>query len=251
MQLKTTWVELKTFLQDRKLQAQFVEFSNCYMVFGIDANFVLSCKIMKEDPAPDPSDQKDFEDNYLSNANKTYSDRDGSPLQMLKITRRGWKFFQPFFEFTTAKLGSVYSKDYTNSNTNTVTIRFFKLVGGTETKMVSPTQANLDSNCVMTQVDWKLPYNFGIIGGGVFAETQPSTNMRIWVVGAPGVANIEFLQGCNLKLVKDAKFHNDGRVPKLMKYDNPVAGTNVFRIIVRHNVGSKSELMPYFEIFKA
>ncbi len=80
MQLETTWAELKSFLQVRKIKAQFIEFEKSYIIYGIDANFVIFCKMKKEATAPDPSSQKDFEDNFKLLGNKTFSDSDGSVL---------------------------------------------------------------------------------------------------------------------------------------------------------------------------
>lgn len=74
------WAEVKSFIDNRSICAQFVEFSNKYWVVAIDGPFALQTLIPKVSPAPDPSDQKDFEENYKDDGNQSYTDSNGIEL---------------------------------------------------------------------------------------------------------------------------------------------------------------------------
>lgn len=66
MQLEITWTELKSFLDDRNLSANYVEFPNIYIVTGVDHYLSFFCKIRKDSNA----DQVDFETNYKPTGNQ-------------------------------------------------------------------------------------------------------------------------------------------------------------------------------------
>jgi hypothetical protein len=74
------WAELKSFLDTRSISAQYVEFSTKYLIVAIDGPISLNCLLDKKSPTPDPSDQKDFEDNYKTGGNQSYTDSNGIEL---------------------------------------------------------------------------------------------------------------------------------------------------------------------------
>lgn len=71
-----TWVNFKTLvLTNKSLRLQYKEANDGtrYEIWAKDADDTYVVRITKEGTAPDPSDQKDFEDNYKTNANKAES----------------------------------------------------------------------------------------------------------------------------------------------------------------------------------
>ena len=81
MEIQVEWEDLKSFVSDRKLSWQYVEFSHAYVVIAIDGPITLSTHIKKESPIN--SDQSDFETNFksLSTSNSSYTDASGRPIQ--------------------------------------------------------------------------------------------------------------------------------------------------------------------------
>ena len=67
------WTTFKEFVDDRSLSIQYVTVNDTYWLKAFDGPFNVETTIYKKTSAPDPSDQKDFEDNYQGNANKTLS----------------------------------------------------------------------------------------------------------------------------------------------------------------------------------
>ena len=67
MAISVDWSDLKSFLDDRKLAAQFVETDSKYIVQGVDGQFTLESILPKGES---DSDTTDFENNYKSGGNK-------------------------------------------------------------------------------------------------------------------------------------------------------------------------------------
>lgn len=65
-----TWADFKNFVDTRKVSIQWIETVNSYVLRAMDGPFILGVTLDKDIPTPDPSDQKDFEDNYKANSNK-------------------------------------------------------------------------------------------------------------------------------------------------------------------------------------
>ncbi len=69
MELKCNWTLVKQILDSRKIKVQYLDFVSSYYVAAMDGSFKVWCWINKAEEAPDPSDQKDFEDNYKAAGN--------------------------------------------------------------------------------------------------------------------------------------------------------------------------------------
>lgn len=249
MQNRLKWSDLKAFLDERKVPAQFVEFDNHYLIRAIDGPNSFWCELGKVTPAPEESEQEDFELNYKPYGNKTYSDTDGTVLYRLKISQKGWQYFEDYFELETSKLDSLVHKDMDNQDCSYVTVKFYD-----DSDQELTDQNDLDSSCVKTVIDWMPPYDYEIIGGAIRMKTQPSADLYTWVVAVPDISaqyggSKEFLRNLNLSYLTNSLFKNDGRVPKYLKYD-AVNKTNKFRIIFRHPTGLKQKVMLNFELFK-
>ncbi len=75
------WSDVKAFLDERSVPAQYIDFKNTYWILAIDGSFQVWCRISKGDPAS--ADQIDFETNYKDLANTTVTDSDGHSVVRL------------------------------------------------------------------------------------------------------------------------------------------------------------------------
>lgn len=72
-EIKQNWSDFKSNVDDRGLGVQwYVENSN-YVILAFDGPLTFKTEIYKEATAVDPSDQKDFEDNYKAAGNANVS----------------------------------------------------------------------------------------------------------------------------------------------------------------------------------
>lgn len=69
------WTSFKTIIDDRNLHIQYIEINDMYYLSAFDSHFRIGCMILKVTPTPDPSDQKEFEDNYESECNERLEER--------------------------------------------------------------------------------------------------------------------------------------------------------------------------------
>ncbi len=208
--------------------------------------------------AKDDDGTKDISDvndgvNYLKDIENLPSDADGVPLSRTKITQSGWHFQAHVFEFTTSKLASTYSKDIDDDDLGFLTIKYYD---SSDVELVAGTQAELDSDCVLTVIDWEPDYNYEIIGGTLYQSVVPSTDVRLWILAVPDLTpaqggSIPFVEGgLNLKHMGTGPIVDlDGKTPKLMSYD-ATYHTNKFRFTTRHNAGAQCPLMIMFKIFE-
>lgn len=72
--INSTWTDIKAFIDSRNISAQYLETSSNYHIIVIDGNFSLEIRLKKTSPAN--SDQLDFETNYKTSGNKTFTDSD-------------------------------------------------------------------------------------------------------------------------------------------------------------------------------
>ena len=79
MDVKQTWTIFKDMLADKVLSLQYYFDGRDYKIWAMEGNVRYCCDIRKVEQAPADSDQKDFEDNYMSDANKpmSVSDEEG------------------------------------------------------------------------------------------------------------------------------------------------------------------------------
>lgn len=193
--------------------------------------------------------------NFLKDIDMTPRDSDGSPLQRTKITSTGWHYQLHGVEFTTSKLDSIESKKNDGSSWNFTTMKFYKLVDGSEVEITGDdlNQTYLNTNCIKTIIDWEPNFNIDIIGGMLEQISSPTEDVRLWVVGVPDVSaanggSKEFVSNVNLKFVDSIMI--DGKTPKYLAY-NATYHTSKFRLIFRHTAGYQHKMNMLFQIFKA
>ena len=74
--MQTTWSVLKSFATSRSLSIQWVDLGTQYWMAAYDGPFNMECILNKDGG----SDQIDFENNFKSAGNQTFSDSSGIPI---------------------------------------------------------------------------------------------------------------------------------------------------------------------------
>ena len=232
--MELPWSEFKTSLTS--LRTKYIDRDSTYFLFAYDGPFLITCKINQVN---DASDKSDFETNYKASFNKVLNptDSDGSPMSRMKMFKESVAVRFHFISFETAKLSSLYHKKPDGTDHSYCTYKIYD-VNDAEITL----QAN-EGNAVKTIIDWEPPsINYEIIGGGFYQNAVPSTNVYVWCVGVPDVAegyggSIPFASGANLKHMNSGQaFVIDGRVPKTMNY-NATYHTSKFRFVFKHDAG--------------
>lgn len=79
--MRVGWTELKAFVDARSVSIQYVVIADKYWLKAFDGPFCLETALYKKTTADDPSDQKDFEDNYIATANRKMNSIDVSGVK--------------------------------------------------------------------------------------------------------------------------------------------------------------------------
>ena len=205
--------------------------------------------------AKDDSGNNDIVDvstaiNYLKDT-VALADSDGAPLIRTKITNSGWHFQLQAVEFTTAKLNAIYNADESESDLGFTTVKFYD---DQDAEITSPTQQDLDNDCVKTVVEWEADHDIEVIGGIFEQPNNPTTDIRLWIIAIPDLTiaqggSIPFIHGgINLKLLS-GPLDIDGKTPKLMPY-SATYHTNKFRLVFKHGAGVQHQSMVVFKLFR-
>lgn len=246
------WSALKQ-IANLKGNLQYVEdFDNIY-VFLVDGNFSLTAIINKH---IDKDSKDDFETNYkhLANTNLWQNDTDGAQIVRTKAAKKGWSFWAIPIEITTSTLlGSLYCKDSNDQNISGITCKIYD-TNNDEITVAGLLNANL-STCVKTVIDFEPTFDYEIIGGALRINSNPSQDVRLWIVGAPDIpaeygGSKEFASGINLKfMAPDSSFEIDGRVTKFLTY-NPATHQGKMRIILKHPLGLQINMQIVIHLYR-
>ena len=183
-------------------------------------------------------------------------DDDGRQVQKSAATYKGWRYLAHPIELTTSKLNGCYSKDWTGTDRSDFTMKFYDVNG---TELVAGTQAELDTDCVKTEITFAPAYDYDIIGGNVFQHTRPTTDIRMWVIAGaidlkhlPGTVT-EFVGGLNFKFVSaEDHIETDGRASARLNQTTegvPVP-TNKMQYTFCHDAGHQHDIMIVVEYFR-
>lgn len=248
------WTEFKKYL-DRGLSPQEIaddDNDGQVNIILIDGQLSVYFRAYKGNETDDTSTEwTEYKNNYQSNANKTFTDSNGIPLQRTKITRTGWHFQLHGIEFCSSKLNSIYNKDKDGNDLGFCTIKFYD---NTDTELVAGTQAELDSNCVKTVLTWQASQDVEVIGGFLEQANNPANDIRMWIMAIPDYpvgagGSIPFSNGgINLKYLNGAT-DLDGKTPKLLPYNGGI-GTNKFEVTLRHEAGDIHPVHILFKLFR-
>lgn len=260
------WTAWKAVYAVKGLPYQYEDDGLMYTIWTYDGPEVHICQIWKGtipdaivsnyDQATNDADKADFEASYKSLGNTTLSqiDTDGAQVVRIKAAKRGWSFWSVPVEITTSTLlGSLFCQDSSATNIPWISC---KIYDGNNAEITTAGLLNANLNqCVKTVIDLEPTFNFEIIGGSLRINSNPSQDVRLWLVAAPDIpvnmgGSKEFASGINLKfLAADNSWEVDGRVTKAVTYD-PTYHSGKIRIILKHPAGLQVNMMFVVELYR-
>lgn len=175
-------------------------------------------------------------------------DADGVTLSRTKITKAGWHYQEHALEITTSTTDGFYNKDKDGNDLGFITYTMFD---------VNDTVTTVEADAVKTCITWMPTYDYEIIGASMYQAVAPTSDYRVYVTGVPDYpapsGNASFMQGgCNFRRMGVGKVIDiNGRVPKLMQYNNPIPNTNKFEFVVKHDAGYQHTIQVIVDLYKA
>lgn len=182
---------------------------------------------------------------YLLGVDVRPKDQAGRQIVRTAATIDGWHAQFHCLSFSSSVLGSLYNKDTNGDDLGFTTLKLYDAYD------VEITDVNDEENAVKTVIDLMPDHDYEIVGGRLFQAGPPLTDVRLWIVGLPGILDVGFSNGgLNLKLIGNGgSVDFDGRASKYLPY-NSGAGTNKLRIVLTHGAGVVHEIQLLLEIFK-
>ena len=248
--MNVDWGTFKAFVTARAVSIQYVLLGDTYWLKAFDGPFELSTTIFKHATPPAGGEQEDFETNFISTANITYTDGEGSALNKIKMAPKGWTYQLRSIGVKTSTINSLSNNDHNGNDLGGCTLKFYKANGDEITD-----QGVADTDCVKTVLDIEPAYTYEVIGGWLSVQNNVTDNIKIYVIGAPDIP--EYLGGSKLMVANlDARYIDpservrlDGRTPKHMTYD-ATYHTSKLRLVLTHAVGVAENFQISLEIFK-
>jgi hypothetical protein len=234
-----------------------VDPSNFFNLYN-DQNFITDIKFNNLFISDGVTIFKTVEDsqNYLDklmDINYYSKDIDGAQIVRIKAAKKGWSYWAIPIEITTSTLGaSLFLQDSTGTNIPWVTAKIYD-ADNNEITTAGVLNANLNQ-CVKTVIDFEPTFDFEIIGGSLRINSNPTQDVRLWIVGAPDIpaplGSKEFASGINLKFLSaDSPLEIDGRVTKTLTY-NPVTHQGKMRIMLKHPAGTQVNMQITVQIYR-
>ncbi len=253
--MRVNWESFKAFVEPRFLSIQEVKERGKYLLEAHDGNVKLECVIPADEEAVQGSEQEDYEQNYQVNANKSFSDIDGTPFQRYKASKKGWTYLAVPFEFQTSRLSDLtFQQDHTGNNRTWFTCKIYN-DSDVEITTAGILNANLNT-AVKTVIDFEPPFDYEIIGGNLRTVNSITADVRLWIVGAPDIpaqygGSKEMAGGINLKYLSPGQIYSvDGRVTKMLPY-SATTHSNKLRLIFKYAAGTNEQMAVNFEIYRA
>lgn len=248
-----TWTAWKAVYAVKGSLFQYEDDGAIYSIWSYDGPEVHVCQIYKGElpysivgsysQEQNDADKADFEANYKAQGNQPLyqSDTDGAQIVRMKAAKKGWSFWACPIEVTTSTIGgSLYCKNSLDVDVPGVTC---KIYNESNVEITTPGLLNANLNtCVKTVIDFEPAFDYEIIGGALRINSNPSQDVRLWIIGAPDIPAIyggskEFASGINLKFLgPDSEFSVDGRVTKFIQY-NSSDHRGKIRILLKHPAG--------------
>lgn len=162
-------------------------------------------------------------------------DPSGRPMFRVSQSSDGFNFHLISIEITTAKYGGIYNKDHNEVDLGLCTHKIYDS-SGTEI-----TSAASEANSVRTEVLFVPNYDLEAMGGVFSQNAAPAQDIRMWALGAPGIADVKYATGgINLKYSGNQPFNLiDARASKLMKYVSAMPLLTANKIVLRHPAGAQ------------
>lgn len=258
------WTQWKAVYAVKGLPFQYEESSQMYTIWSYDGQEVLLCQIFigsvpessQVNQVQNDLDKTDFETNYKPSGNVALSqlDSDGAQVVRVKAAKRGWSFWAVPIEITTSTLGgSLFSQNSDGTDIPWINCKIYK-ADESEITTAGLLNANL-SQCVKTVIDFEPTFDFEIIGGDLRINSNPASDIRLWIIGAPDIPAMyggskELTSGINLKfLAPDSSFTIDGRVTKTFTY-NATDHRGKVRLILKHPAGTQVNLQFVVHLYR-
>lgn len=261
-----TWTAWKAVYAAKGSLFQYEDDSILYTIWSYDGPEIHMCQIYKGEvphtvvpsysQVANDADKLDFETNYKASGNQPLyqSDTDGAQIVRMKAAKKGWSFWAVPIEITTSTLGgSLYCKNSLDVDIPGITC---KIYNGSDVEITTAGLLNANLNtCVKTVIDFEPAFDFEIIGGALRINSNPSADVRLWIIGAPDIPAIaggskEFASGINLKFLgPDSEFSVDGRVTKFIQY-HPSLHTGKVRILLKHPAGTQVNMQFAIHIYR-
>lgn len=252
--MKLIWSDFKTIIDAKSIAIQVDSRPVVYYLKSFDGPMLYETSVLKDGGA----DQTEFEADYLPTANgvasKTevrQSDPDTLGLSMTpKWAPQGWSQVYHEIEFKTSQLNAIHDKSVSNVDNGYTTAKFYN-AAGTELTV----QGDLDTDCVMTVIDFMPTHDYAIKSGQVAQITSPTTPVYLWALAplselgmddkvfCDGGINLEFVDSKNLVGL-------DGTAATMLPYMGGI-GANKIRFIIRHDAGLKHRIQAILEYYKA
>lgn len=251
MRINLDWTNFKSQITSGGLPYRYFSIDGTYFIYAVDGCFEYQTSIIQDSN----SDQADFEANFKNAAFSTFSqfDIDGASIVRIKAAKKGWSFWAVPIEITTSTLGTLYCK---TSDGNDIPWVNCKIYNASNAEITTPGLLDVNlGTCVKTVIDFEPTFDFEIIGGALRINSNPSQDVRLWIVGAPDIpagmgGSKEFASGINLKfMAPDSSFEIDGRVAKYLTY-NPTTHQGKMRIILRHPAGLQVNMQIAIHIYR-
>lgn len=252
---RTTYSAIKMYAAERGLKLKWLDEESGYFITLTDGQLVYQTYLAK---IGNSDDLQDFENNIkpLGADTTVQADPDGAQVVRVKAAKKGWTFCALPFEFETAQIGSLYSKEQNGNLRSWITLKFYD-PNGQEITNEGLLQIN-ESTVIRSIVDFEPPYDYELIGGTLRIEQGVSSvqNCRLWIIAAPDIpasmgGSKEMAGGVNLRyLAPENEFAVDGRVSKVLTY-NSMLHTNKLRFIFEHTAGLKVSVQVVVELYRA
>lgn len=204
----------------------------------VDAGLILVSDDVRE---YDGDAAWDVIEDYLDNR-----DASGRKISRGAATVDGWHYQLLSVEATTSKYGGFYNKDSSETDLGFVTHKIYDA-------SAEITSSTNEGNSVRTEILIRPTHDYEIIGAVFGQNAAPSTDVRMWVTGLPGIYNVKFANGgVNLKHCGDTVYQlADGRAGKYLQYVSVVPDANAFKIVLRHDAGVQHTFQLHLEIYRA
>ena len=243
------WDQIKSFVDLRCVSIQWVDLGDRYWLQAFDGPFSLQCFIHKEADT-DAAALVDFETNYKSAGNKSFSDIDGTSYIRTKVAKKGWIYSMIMVRVETSTIGSMEAEDRNGVVYPGLSLHFYN---ANDEEVTDPAY---ESTIVKTVFNFEPPYDYEIIGGSLSQASSPPTNIDLWVVAVPDIpveqgGSKEFISCVDLDMVSPSnRIVVDGRVSKLMEY-SATYHTNKISTILKHEPGVKHKVAVILEVYRA
>lgn len=213
---------------------------------------VFNCNLVLNDGIRDYRGQEAID--YLvviERSNYYNKDSNGSDLSRGKITTTGWHLQMHAVEVNVGTWNgfrnmSIDPTTLVETDHGFVT---FKLFDSGRAQITNPL---LFATACYTQIDWTTNHEAGIIGAIFTQAGPPASDIYMYTIGAPGIANIRFgTGGINLKCIGiGGVIDADGKAEKYIHPSLPMPGLNKFRTIFKHNAATQHQCQIIYKIFK-